>query len=691
MPAQEPSLLDYVRSLIQLKPEKYQDWLTGEDIQEPSQPQPEPENKSPKIIQYRVTALLAFLFALLGQLFFEPKFRNVTIGVLFYCLAGISLIIFFYRNCEIFSQRHDHRERWNLPLQVRMDFLVPSMILLAASFWFFQDNRFTLFNLGLWVFGLVFFILAVWQKPETPKETHSFHFSYFTGLVIVVAIISVFFRIHALQAVPSEMFSDHAEKLLDVADVLDGQYSIFFTRNTGREALQFYLTAAIIKIFNTDISFLSLKIGTVLAGLLTLPFIYLIGKELGGKWTGLTALFMAGVAYWPNVISRVALRYAFYPLFTAATFYFLIKGLRTKSRNSFLTAGLLLGLGLHGYSSTRFLPVVVCAVFLIYSFQLKTKEERNQLLWMFLLVAISAFFVFLPLFRYILENPSMFSYRASTRLLPIEQAYPGNPILIFFQNFWKALVMFFYDNGEIWVHSVPHRPALDVISAAFYFVGIGFSSVRAWKQRDWLAASILVSIPLLLMPSILSLVFPAENPSLNRPGGAYVLAFVLAGYGWASLAQIGLQEQKNKQQKYLLPIISLILAIGCGWQNYDLVFNQYREQYDLKAWNTSEIAAEIQEFYEKGGEQDHAFVVPYPYWVDTRLVGINAGLVRKDYALWAEDFEKATEDEGTYLFILKPEDIDNIDLLQKSFPNNTMTEYFSEIPGKDFIEIIVIK
>ena len=38
------------------------------------------------------------------------------------------------------------------------------------------------------------------------------------------------------------------EKLLDVNDVLHGQFSIFFPRNTGREAFQFYLIAATVKL-----------------------------------------------------------------------------------------------------------------------------------------------------------------------------------------------------------------------------------------------------------------------------------------------------------------------------------------------------------------------------------------------------------------------------------------------------------
>jgi len=250
-------------------------------------------------------------------------------------------MLFFRKNKGIFSTLSEKVEAWQVSQEVRIGFLFPATILLAAAFWFFQDNLFTILNVSLWLAGMIFFILAVWEKPQAAHK-RKIKATPFLVLIILVALLSIFFRVYELQVVPSEMFSDHAEKLLDVADVLDGKTSIFFTRNTGREPLQFYLTAAIIKIFNTGISFLSLKIGTVLAGLLTLPFIYLIGKELGGKWVGLAALFFAGVGYWPNVISRVALRYAFYPLFTSATLYFLIKGLRTRNRNDFLLAGLLL-------------------------------------------------------------------------------------------------------------------------------------------------------------------------------------------------------------------------------------------------------------------------------------------------------------------------------------------------------------
>ncbi len=686
MSDKEPSLLDYLKSLIDFKPTKYQDYLRDtEEVK--SLPEKKMEGKKE---DYRFAWLpfIALAFALIGQSFLEPAHRHTTAGVLCYGMAAFFLVFFFVGNRAHFQAATIKERAWMVSQEVRVQLLFPATVFLAAAFWFFQDNRFTLFNVTLWVIGILLFFLAVWEKQDKPRLKPGKP-DLFTLLIILAVLISVFFRVYDLQQVPSQMFSDHAEKLLDIVDVLDGKTSIFFERNTGREPLQFYLTAAIIKIFNTGISFLSLKIGTVIAGLLTLPFVYLIGKELGGKWTGLVALFLAGIGYWPNVISRVALRYAFYPLFTAATFYYLVKGLRTRQRNDFLLTGLMLGLGLNGYSSARFLPIVVTVVFFIYFLRLKTKQEKKHLFWMFLLVALTAFFVFLPLFRYMIENPEMFSYRASTRLFPIERDYPGKPLLIFSSNFWNAITMFFYDNGEIWVHSIPHRPALDMVSAAFFFIGIIFAFWQSIKKKNWLTIAMLVSIPLLLMPSILSLVYPGENPCLNRTGGAYVLAFVLAGYGWVQLAQIFMNAKPAKGKRNYIIIISLLFIMLSGIQNYNLVFNQYREQYDLNAWNTSEIAEEIDRFYQEGGVVDDAFVVPYPYWVDTRLVGINAGFPQKDFAISPDDFETIKQESGTYLFILKPEDTENITLLQNLFPDNTLYTYVSNISGKNFIEMRV--
>ena len=201
------------------------------------------------------------------------------------------------------------------------------------------------------------------------------------------------------------MFSDQAEKLLDVSDVLNGKPSIFFPRNTGREAVQFYLTAAIASWLGTGLSFISLKLGTVLAGFLTLPYIYLLGKEIGGKRIGLFAVTLAAIAYWPNVISRVGLRFPFYPLFAAPALYYFIRGLRRQNRNDFIWSGIAVGFGLHGYTPFRIVPFVLDHSLLLYLLHRQSRGKRSQVLAAFMITGLIALVIFLPLARYALEEP----------------------------------------------------------------------------------------------------------------------------------------------------------------------------------------------------------------------------------------------------------------------------------------------
>ena len=339
---------------------------------------------------------------------------------------------------------------------------------------------------------------------------------------------ALFFRLYRIDAVPAEPFSDHAEKILDVYDITQGDYKIFFPRNTGREAIQMYWTLLVANVFGTGLSFLSLKLGTALIGILTLPYVYLLGKEFGGPRVGLFALFLFGIAYWPNVISRIGLRFPLYPVFVAPMLFYLIRGLRTRNRNDFLLSGLFLGLGLHGYSPFRIVPLLVVAAFVIYVIHVRSKESRQQAFWWFSIIVVTSLLVFLPLLRYWLAHPDVFGYRAMTRLTSTEAVLSAPSWQIFLSNLYKALLMFNWDNGVIWVHSIPGRPALDVVTGALFVMGIVLLVVRYVRQRDWRDLLLLVSIPILLLPSVLSLAFPGENPSLNRTGGAAVAVFVVS-------------------------------------------------------------------------------------------------------------------------------------------------------------------
>ena len=306
-------------------------------------------------------------------------------------------------------------------------------------------------------------------------------------------------------------------------------------------------------------------------------------------------------------------------------------------------------------------------------------------MWVLGLLAFSAFTIFLPLFRYFLENPELVSYRALSRMTSLENPVEGSAALIFLGNLWKSLVMFFYDNGRIWVHSIPQRPALDIVTAAFFFAGLIYEIKKYFVKRQWEDLALLLAIPMLMLPSILSLAFPDENPSLNRSGGAIVPVFIIAAIGLYQCARGSFNRAEPVLSRVVLAIFLVFSLLCGGYQNYDLVFNQYNKEFMAGAWNTSEIGAVIQNFIVEGNPYENAHVVPYPYWVDTRLVGINAGVPWKDYALWPEDFESTLNTTGKQLFILKPEDTDSLELLQSLYPDGSEEIFYSKTISKNFI------
>ena len=646
--------------------------------------------------------VLALGAALLAQITLEPRTeRSWILGLCLYLLAVPLVILANMRN------------EWSLgvlpavkkitdQLEVRWVYLTAGAIFSFLAFLTLGGNHFTLINVVLWFCAMIFTCIGFWQpsrgtfkaflsnlrKKKTNRELN-IRISTWLVLLVMTTVVVVFFRIYRFTSVPPEMVSDHAEKLLDIWDVLHGQFLIFFPRNTGREGFQMYLTALVIQLFGSGYSFNSLKIGTILAGLFTLPFVYLIGLEISNKRAALFATLFAGIAYWPNVISRMGLRFTLYPFFLAPMLYFLIKGLRHSSRNDFILAGLFLGLGLHGYTPYRIVPLVVSAAVGLFLLHSQSKGFRKQTGFHLFVLILVSLVVFLPLLRFWLENPEVFSYRAFTRLGSIESPLPGPWGLILIKNLWNAIIMFFWSNGEIWPVSIPHRPALDIISAALYFTGIILLITRYVLRRNWLDLFLVLSIPILMLPSILSLAFPSENPTLNRTAGALVPVFLVVGLSFDGFLSGIKRRVPNPMNTILAWTVGIVLLLASGYQNYDLVFNQYQQNYSQSAWNTSEIGGAIKDFTDTIGSQENAFVVAYPYWVDTRLVGMNAGFPTRDFAIWPEDLPKTVDASGTKLFIIKEEDTDSLVDLQNLFPEGIVQRYTSSYPGKDFYQFFV--
>jgi hypothetical protein len=711
----EPSVLDYVKSKLAF-------WK-GSSIQIPV---PEDETQTAPVSAEMVEpgaagsakkarlavqpfslaglllALASLALSLIAQSLVEPPNRAWQASLFIYGIAAAMVGMAFYRSLMIPADLPTEENRPD-SLAFRLPGLIAGLVLMALTFLFFGRGvgdvpEFNLLNTMLWVLSIGYLVWSFWIPRQNSdglgyrqqlaqwlkKPSWNIQLTRWGLLILLAASLILFFRFYRLQDVPSDMVSDHAEKLLDVSDVLNGQTSVFFIRNTGREAFQFYWTALMVMFFNTGVTFLALKLGTVICGLITVIYMYWLGYELGNRWVALFAVLFTGFSYWANVQSRIGLRFPLYPFFFAPVLFHILRGLRTMNRNDFILAGLWLGVGLHGYTSYRIVPVVVVVGIVIYLLHRRTRDAREFALWGLIIVILVSLAVFMPLFRFTIDRPDLVAFRSLTRMGDLERPLPGPAWLIFIQNTWNALVMFFWDDGDVWVHSLVHRPALDVISAAVFFIGLMLIIMRYIRKRSWADLFLLASIPLLLLPSILSLAFPNENPNLNRTAGAYVPVFLILA--------IGMEGLLSAIKRSLPPRLGITAAWGLGLalvffsalSNYDLLFVQYAESFRRNSWNTSEMGAVIRDFDHTLGRGEDAWVVAYPYWVDTRLVGINAGYPTRDTAIDPNDLVTTRDNPNAKLFLLNPQDTIGLTQLQILYPEGRYWLYPSQTPGKEF-------
>ena len=646
--------------------------------------------------------LLALFFALIAQRLLEPTSANYKAALFLYA-ASLGLIILAVLKKEwLIAPLRPDTTAFMEPGEKKVSFYIFLPVMLLA-FLALDNNQFSSLNVFLWFAALILALYAFW-KPERKIEFGqifqkvrefirapfvNIHLNSWNLLVTAVFAVAAFFHLSQLASIPLDMTSDHAEKLLDINDVLNGKYSIFFARNGGREPIQFYLSAVLIKWFGAGLNFTTLKLGMALAFLVGLFFVYKLGKELGNRWTGLLAMLFMGFASWTNIIARVGLRLVLCPVFVAPVLYFMLRGFRRSNRNDFILAGIFLGAGLLGYSAFRAMPLVVLLGVLIYVIHQRIAQKRKDG-WLALgLMALFAFVLVLPLIHFAIEYPDAFGYRTISRMTSTEVPLAKDVFLVFLSNTWNAITMPFWQDGSTWVISVTNRPALDVVTAALYFIGLVVVIIRWIKNRTWQDLFLVLSIPVLMLPSILALAFPIENPSLSRAGGAIVPIIIIAAIGLQSLLVSLWQKCKGAFGKGLVVILALGMVFLSASQNYDLVFNQYNNSYANATWNTKEIGDTCKDYIDSVGAPDTCYVVGLAYWVDTRLVAMVAGYPTMDYAIWPKDIGNTLSDSRAKMFIVRADQADQITQLKQIYPTGFETLHKSPVEGRDFIAYLV--
>jgi len=201
---------------------------------------------------------------------------------------------------------------------------------------------------------------------------------------------------------------------------------------------------------------------------------------------------------------------------------------------------------------------------------------------------------------------------------------------------------------------------------------------------------LLIAVPVLLLPSTLALAFPIENPSLHRSGTAIPVVFLIVALPLRLLVEHSQKIFAGGRGRLVGLGLAGALVFVSAQNNWNIIFVDYAKQYKDSVQNASELGALVRAWAESVGSYDTVVVRAYPYWVDTRAVGIYAGKYGwNNVILDANKLGELTNDPRPKLYILNRHDAESIDLLRQIYPQGKLAYRASSFHDKDFVTFFV--
>jgi hypothetical protein len=620
------------------------------------------------------------------------------------------------------------------------------------------NNRFTVIGVIAWVVSIVMVVAlfappgwgwqSFWNGIRSVRLPRGWTLWVLLGIILVAAV----FRFKDLGTVPPEMTSDHVEKILDAQDiVLHGASEVFFRNNGGREPIQFYLLALISGLPGLGFNFSTLKFLTVIEGLICIPLLWWMGREMIGEQepelgnlVGVLLAALAATSSWHVMLSRLGLRIVLTVIFTCLVIVYLSRALRRNQRGDFIKAGLALGFGLYAYQSIRMLPIVIvlgvgmAIIFKIIGSRVEARKIIRAYIYHLAVLTVVAVVIFVPMMMFSLQYPNDFWRRTSGRLfgdelyqttnekgeLVVRFATLEEQLAAFQNNIGKllvnirnALLMYNWKGDVAWITNTPNRPEMDMFAGSLLVVGLGAWLARMIRRRDPADWLMIPMIFIMLLPSALSVAYPIENPSATRTSGTLPEVYVFTALPLAivmlSFKRL-LPGWRGKLAVILAAGAILFFSLSDNWNSY---FGDYYRSYLVSSPAPYTVAGQfLRGFAESDGSYGNAYMIAYKYWWDHRAIGIEAGRPGwpngindpdgDDVGLYPVDampgflyLASRKPDSDPYrldpnkdlLFFYSPQDVVTEQKLSEWFPNGYAQVNSTYKPGADFMTYRVPK
>ncbi len=371
-------------------------------------------------------------------------------------------------------------------------------------------------------------------------------FALTTALILAV-------RLWNLDRMPGELYGDIAIVYEYIADIFAGAWPTYFVLSAG--PLYHYLITPVVSVLG--LTYLGLKVASVLVSLGVLAALYLLARELLDERLALLALFVAGVSSWLLIFSRLGNSQILVPLLSTAAILFALRLVRHGRQHDLIAAAVVSALGLYTYPQSYILPPVIFAT-LVCLLWTRTQVRPRHLRDFAMVTLVCA----LPFAAIVAQNPANFvsgyiggKIRPSGELLPL-----------LLGNARRALLALHLQGDKVFRSNPASLPHLDAISSVLFLGGLVFWLLP--ERRRW-SPLILVPFVLLQLPSMLVLSNPAEVPSASRTLAVAPIAYLLVASGLWWLLDRGLRFRR------LASLVALCLLASILYLNTWRYFKLY--------------------------------------------------------------------------------------------------------------------
>ena len=447
------------------------------------------------------------------------------------------------------------------------------------------------------------------------------------GLICIAALV---LRTVDLRGVPPGAQHDEVFSANFATQILEGARPVYWDQNGGIPVFHSYLVAPAFALLGPDI--ISLRLVSVLCGLLAIVFTYLSARRLFGVGTALFSAALMSVTQWHLFESRVGLEPGTLTLMAALTAWLCLRSGIADARESQpavprrgapaalrpppissgehpstgaleqapafwwgVPAGLALGLTMYTYQSAPLVGAALAA-FTGWLCVRQRARLRAHAPWLVVMAAV-ALLVALPVPVHFLTTAGDATSRPEELAADLRAATQGDlePLT---RDAEGVVGMLAFQGDPSWRYNLSGRP---VFTLALGLLAYGGLALAAWRWREPRYAFVLLWIGINVIASAVT----RASPSYLRSSSALPFIVMLPGMALAAVWQAASRRATNRSARWV-PAGFATLALGLlawegasttqdyfsGWARDERVLATYRADLaDVAAYLDAEQPA----------------------------------------------------------------------------------------------------